>query len=142
VVDRRRELRSRTSPWASDASATSSRARTSGGPVRRITIAWDFAGMACSLSDFRSEHDDELVRRAASDCWDCDEPADIVVYSARPSCFMYVALSQNRYSSVMTPSSPQWPRVAMGSLNALPVGGIDPPSAVGIGSVNVPSMIP
>src|SRR5712691_8193644 len=62
-------------------------------------------------------------------------------YCVSPICFMYVWLSQKRYSSSITPSF-QWPTVHIGSLNALPVGGIDLPSPVGIGFVKVPSITP
>jgi hypothetical protein len=55
---------------------------------------------------------------------------------------MYVALSQKRYSSLITPSSFQRPTVHIGSLNDLPVGRIVFPLPAGIGLVNVPSITP
>src|SRR5260370_1978796 len=54
---------------------------------------------------------------------------------------MNARLSQNRYSSSITPSF-QCPTVHITNLNAFPVGGIDLPSGVGIGFVNVPSIMP
>src|SRR5450755_709263 len=64
------------------------------------------------------------------------------LYAAKPICFMYDWLSQNRYCSsiVHRPSSIvplfQWPTVHMISLKALPVGGIVLPSPTGMGGVN------
>jgi len=54
---------------------------------------------------------------------------------------MYVWLSQNRYSSIITPSF-QCPMVHIGNLNDLPVGWINIPPAIGIGLLNVPSIMP
>lgn len=62
-------------------------------------------------------------------------------YGVSPSCFMYVALSQNRYSLSITPFF-QCPIVAIGNLKLLPVDGIDFPSPIGIGAVKVPSITP
>src|SRR2546425_9841360 len=70
-----------------------------------------------------------------------DVPLIGLSYCASPICFMNVWLSQKRYSSSMTPSF-QWPTVHITSLNGLPVGGIDLPSAVGIVFVKVPSITP
>jgi hypothetical protein len=43
-------------------------------------------------------------------------------YLPTPICCMSVALSQNKYSSSMTPCLVQWPSVAIGRWYALPVG--------------------
>lgn len=55
---------------------------------------------------------------------------------------MHSWLSQNRYSSSMTPWPFPWLRVAIWILQALPVGGRVLPSPIGIGWVNVPSIAP
>jgi hypothetical protein len=54
---------------------------------------------------------------------------------------MYVWLSQNKYSSTMTPFF-QRPTVFITSLNDLPVGGMLVPSGSGMGRVKVPSITP
>jgi hypothetical protein len=110
---------------------------TSDGYVRQLAVA--VRSRACTatlvlrVSGFQARHGEVIAEPAGFLCALQRETAFLPQleqlesradhgYLPTPICCMSVALSQNRYSSSMTPCLFQWPRVAIGRWYALPVG--------------------
>jgi hypothetical protein len=96
--------------------------------TERLSIA--ASTIAPDRAVWRQEHDSTRPS--------CGRPPD---YFASQICCMNARLSQNKYSSSIMPSF-QCPTVHITNLKDFPVGGIALPSGVGIGFVNVPSIMP